>query len=228
MKTRIVYPRLWLDEKFSACSLPTKLLFSYLINNLQLGLSRYLHITDRQIMFDTGLTVNQLRTGKEELTNIRWCFFTDNWVYHNHEAAYVDYDGRDRVLTSKEDEINSVPEKIKEVFKGLITGYEPVLNHKSETINNKLDKRECEREKTWDEKKPTNEQLLKISTDYQVPLSFVESKWDDVVNHCNSIGKPNKYSDWVATLRNWVKRDAIRLKEGSNHGRRIAVVPIPE
>ncbi|MGI5828445.1 MAG: hypothetical protein ACOX6V_05495 [Patescibacteria group bacterium] len=137
MKTRIVYPQLWLDEKFATCSQATKLLFCYLINNLQLGLSRYTHISDRQIMFDTGLNSNQLETGKKELSNLKWCFFVPNWVYHNHSCAYVDYDGRDRVLESKEEEIAKVPTKVKEVFKGLITGYEPVLNHKSEIINKK-------------------------------------------------------------------------------------------
>lgn len=141
MKTRIVYPQLWLDEKFAECSLPTKLLFNYLINNIQLGLSPYLHITDRQILFDTGLTVNQLETGKQELTKIKWCFFTDNWVFHNHKCAYIDYTGRDRVIESKEKEISSISLKIREYFKGLISGYEGVINppktinHKSKTIN---------------------------------------------------------------------------------------------
>src|SRR5437016_2730002 len=116
MKTRIVYPNLWLDEKFARCSISSKLLFNYLINNLQLGLSRYLHITDRQIMFDTGLTADQLETGKKELSAIKWVFFTENWVYQNHKGAYVDYEGRDRLLLAKKKEIDSVPDKVKEVF----------------------------------------------------------------------------------------------------------------
>lgn len=88
-------------------------------------------------MFDTGLSFNQLITGKKELEEMKWCFFTDNWIFHNHACAYVDYNGRDRVLESKAKEIEDIPTKVKEYFKGLITRYKPVLNHKSKTINQK-------------------------------------------------------------------------------------------
>lgn len=130
MKTRIVYPKMWLDEKFASCPIEAKVLFCYLITNNQLGLTPYLHITDRQIMFDTGLDFNQLERGKESLTNIKWCFFTENWVFHNHDCAYIDYEGRDRVLESKAKEIESVPENVISFFNQLATGYKPVLNHK--------------------------------------------------------------------------------------------------
>jgi uncharacterized phage protein (TIGR02220 family) len=128
---------MWLDEKFSFCGISTKLLFCYLITNPFLSLSPYLHISDRQILFDTGLNLNQLKTGKEELTHLKWMFFAEGWIFHNHKCAYIDYEGRDRVLQSKEEEILKVPQEIKDLFKGLITGYEPVLNHKSKTINQK-------------------------------------------------------------------------------------------
>ena len=136
MKTRIVYPQMWLDEKFAQCKLETKLLFCYLITNNQLTLTPYHHITDRQILFDTNLTVNQLITGKKELTDLKWCFFTDNWIFHNHICAYVDYDGRDRVLEAKTKEIKNIPIKVIDYFNPLITRYQPILNHKSETIDN--------------------------------------------------------------------------------------------
>lgn len=137
MKTRIVYPKLWFDEKFALCSIEAKLLFLYLITSDQLTLTRYHHITDRQIMFDTGLDVKGLVRGKKEVTKLGWCFFSDNWVYHNHDCAYVDYSGRDRVMAAKEAELKKTPPKVKGVFKGLITRYKPVLNPKPKTINPK-------------------------------------------------------------------------------------------
>ena len=117
MKTRILYPAMWFDEKFASCSVEAKLLFLYLISNDHLGLTRYLHITDRQIIFDTGLTVNQLVTGKEELTKLKWCFFTENWVFHNHKCAYIDYEGRDRVDQSKKKEIDNILYRIRKELK---------------------------------------------------------------------------------------------------------------
>ncbi len=147
MKTRIVYPKMWNDVRFADTNVTTKLLFCYLINNERLGLSRYTRITDRQITFDTGLTSQQLTASKKELSNIGWCYFYSEWVFHNHNAAYIDYDGRDRVVSSKELEISNVPEEVKEVFKGLITGYKPVLNTKSK-IENKTEKEIGKRENT--------------------------------------------------------------------------------
>lgn len=163
------------------------------------------------MMFDTGLNSNQLVTAKEELSNLKWCFFTDNWVFHNHKCAYIDYDGRDRVLDSKEKEIALVPEKIKDLFKGLVTGYEPVLNHKSKTINHKLEiiKGGVGGIEISDEK------LVEISEMYQVPLAFVKSKLEDMVLWKEQ--QPNSAKlrgrNWEMTLRNWVKRDAVKIFE---------------
>ena len=205
MKTRIVYPELWLDKDFASCMSTTKLLFCYLINNIQLKLSPYLHITDRQIMFDIGLTVNQLETGKKELTNLRWCFFAGDWVFHNHKCAYVDYEGRDRVQEAKEKEISSVPLEIKEVFKGLITGCQPVLNHKSKIINPKS---ETIKQKTEDKfnrlDSITAEVVSEIALQYSVKVFEVEKEKESMKLYCQSSGK--SYKNYKAALQNWVRR----------------------
>ncbi len=235
MKTRIVYPDVWLDKGFAACSGMTKLLFCYLTNNHQLKLSRYVHITDRQIMFDTGMTVNQLQTGKEELSNIRWCFFAEDWVYQNHKAAYVDYEGRDRVIDSKNREIENVPEEIKQVFNGLITGYEPVLNHKSETINNKEDRgagKETKSKKNgkahWSERIITEDELENVALDLGISVDGVIWEYQKIKDYCDSSG--TQYVSYIATLRNWLRRDAEKLKANQmkgSYGRPSGTVVIP-
>lgn len=116
MKTRIVYPRLWNDVKFAEANVTTKLLFTYLISNEHLGLSRYTRISDRQIQFDTGLNSSQLEAAKAELEKIKWCFFYDEWIYHNHDAAYVDYQRNERVEIAKQKELDLVPNEVKTVF----------------------------------------------------------------------------------------------------------------
>lgn len=209
MKTRIVYPQLWLDEKFASCNVTTKLLFCYLINNIQLGLSPYLHITDRQIMFDTGLNSNQLETGKKELSNLNWCYFTDNWVFHNHKCAYINYEGRDRVLQSKQEEIDKVPLKIKDIFNGLVTGYKPVLNHKSKTINHKSKtiNQKLENSREYLKKFPLDDFSDIDATDKQIRL-----EGEKAYNWCLSNGKTKK--DYKAFLRNWVLKN-YKKKSGT-------------
>lgn len=141
MKNRIVYPQMWYDEKFAKCTTATKLVFMYLITNDKLGLTPYHRITDRQILFDTGVDPIQLQVAKDELSALKWCFFYDEWVYHNHACAYVSYGGQPKVIAAKERELLSIPTSVKDYFNPLITRYQPNItrNQKSETNNQKLE-----------------------------------------------------------------------------------------
>ena len=48
---------------------------------------------------------------------------------------------------------------------------------------------------------------------YSVPIAFVRSKYDDMINwHEENPAKNNKLN-WKATLRNWVKKDAMERRE---------------
>ena len=53
-----------------------------------------------------------------------------------------------------------------------------------------------------------------IAQRYGVPLPFVTSKYDDLMNYCQSTGKD--YSDYFAALRNFVKRDALQIRKEAN------------
>ena len=57
---------------------------------------------------------------------------------------------------------------------------------------------------------------------YQVSVAFVRSKYDDMVNWHESTGKIRK--NWLATLKNFVKSDAIKVrKEGLNANRKRGI-----
>jgi len=53
-----------------------------------------------------------------------------------------------------------------------------------------------------------------IAIRYNTTLPMVRSSYDDMVNWHESSGKQKK--DWVATLRNFVKRDVIKYSERKN------------
>lgn len=195
MKTRIVKPKLWTDPYFVEFKPTTKLLFLYLVTNDQLGLSPYLQITDRQMMFDTGLNSAQLEESKKEIQESGLILFTGNWMLHNHDLAYVDYEGRDRVIESKQIEIEAIPEPIKDVLNGLITGYKPVLNHKSKTINHKSE--------TINPKSEIDENFLKemVEKFSSVDVMYEYEKASDYIA---SSGK--RYKNEQAFFRNWLRR----------------------
>ncbi|MCI0500895.1 MAG: hypothetical protein L0Y61_04020, partial [Epsilonproteobacteria bacterium] len=62
----------------------------------------------------------------------------------------------------------------------------------------------------------TEKDLLKIADLYSVPVSFVKSKYDDLINYCESKGK--KYRNYLATLRNFVKQDALKIRKEAING----------
>lgn len=66
------------------------------------------------------------------------------------------------------------------------------------------------------------EEMQRIADNYQVPLSFVRSKYDDMINWHESTGKKKK--NWLATLRNWVKSDAMKLRKESDGQKRISFI----
>lgn len=137
MKSRMVYPNLWVDSTFQDLTRLSKLLFLYLITCPHISLTRYTNISDKQIIFDTDLNKEELGKCKRELHDKRLVLFHETWQYHVHELSYVDYKGIERVNSAKEKELDSIPDEIKLVFNQLLTSSELVLNYKSETINPK-------------------------------------------------------------------------------------------
>jgi DNA-binding MarR family transcriptional regulator len=67
--------------------------------------------------------------------------------------------------------------------------------------------------------------LEEIAEKYHVPLTFVQSKYDDMVIWVKE--KPNdkrlKGRNWRMSLMNWVKRDAIKIMERRNNDPRSGI-----
>lgn len=212
MKTRIVYPKFWFDEKFAECKISTKLLFVYLITNDYLKLSRYSRISDRRIIFETGLTSTQLKESKKELEDLRWCFFSGEWIYHNHECAYVDYLRNEKVESAKQKEIESIPSKIVGYFNEvcLNTVQTPFkhrlnINHKLKIINNKEDESVREETKFSSIKDLNNTELVKeLSNHFHVSEKTVINQREAVNLYCLSNGK--RYKNYKAALMNFIRR----------------------
>ena len=51
----------------------------------------------------------------------------------------------------------------------------------------------------------TDADLQEISKEYDVTITFVRSKFEDLKNYCGS--KNKRYANYKLTLKNWVKRD---------------------
>jgi len=67
-----------------------------------------------------------------------------------------------------------------------------------------------------------NSHFEPIAERYNVPVSFVLSKYEDMLNWHEATGKMKK--DWVATLRGFVKRDALKIRKDQNDKSKIAYI----
>lgn len=195
-------------------------MFVYLVTNEYVGLTGYVELTDRQMCFDVGLTTSELEASKTELAEK--IGFYQNWVHVKNLTKYDPIRGDNNTLhKAYEAELSRVPE---EILRGMdapsMEHGRPMHGRKGigigKGIGNGIKKGGV------GENKPTSEQIEKICADYSVPLAFVLSKWDDLENYCLSKGKT--YQDYYRTLRDWVKRDAIDIKKGGSHGKRLVVV----
>lgn len=112
----------------------------------------------------------------------------------------------------------------------------PIINHKSKTNNQKPEIKnqgECEGgdslmqlEVQSEPEQPVKAggtgtyhspedigelEFRRVAERYNVPESFVRSKYDDMVNWCGAKGKT--YKNYYLALCNWVKKDALQVRQ---------------
>jgi len=211
MKTRIVYPKnLWFEKKLKKMSVEARLLCIYLITNENVGLTRIYEQKEMETCFILGFDEVKLEKYKKEIELSELFYFKDEWIYINNEFSYCDYSGRDRVMKSKETETNKIPIEVvgyfnallsggKEIVKGLDTSSEPV----AEVIKKPKGKHK------YDESELGEEVCQHIAKLYDVSIQTIKDKRKELELFCKSKGQ--MYTDYVATLENWVNRD---LKAG--------------
>ena len=59
----------------------------------------------------------------------------------------------------------------------------------------------------------TDENFNDIANKYLVPISFVKSKFDDMINWHEKNPQKNYYKNYLSALRDWVKRDSLKIKQ---------------
>lgn len=151
---------------------------------------------------DTGLTNQETRTALDKListgevnkqTTNKYTIVTVN--------KYNDYQSVNKQITNEQQTNNKQITTTKE--------YKEIKEYKEE-------------EKTLlfsSYENITEKEITSISIKYQVPESFVKSKLDDMTNWVESIGKPKYYKNYYRALCNWVKKDALKIKQGGTNGK---------
>ncbi len=221
MKTRIVHTKIWSDNYYVDLSPIEKFLFLYFLANENVNIIHCYECPDRKIVYDTGITKDQLEKAKQKFETSGKIYFNKGYVLLKNASKYEEYTGplnekaKDAAIKVLDRDILSWRERVLSnqntpIYTPIDTGKDasPIgdINHKSEIINQKEEVVKGKHPSTDD---LTEEVLQKISQDYKLPLAFVISKADDLKNWCAAKGK--SFKNYPAALRNWVKRDAEKI-----------------
>lgn len=226
MKTRIVHTKIWKDEYFCSLSRAEKLAFLYVLTNENANLLGIYELNDMEIKLWCGFTDVELTDIKNKFTRDGKIIFYKGWVkIVNHDRYNSKYLSGSNVV-ARERELTLISQDIlQELDHRSTIGQRMVdhtINHKSEIINHKSEIRnkKSERENgiSQIESIDNPDIFTDIASKYGVPASFVESKYEDLVNYVQSTGKT--YRDYLAALRNWVKRDAEKFRKEVYHATR--------
>lgn len=216
MKTRIIYTKIWEDDFVSTLPIVQKALFIYFITNQRIGQTGIYEVTDRIILFETGASKEQLEQAKDVFMKANKILFINGWVKVMNSGKYNSYTGEnnDKARTK---ELEGISEEILTTFDTLSEGYQapsiPVEgpsnhNNKSLIINKGVVKGKFSEVYSLEEI-----DLQEIADMYAVPMAFVQSKYDDMINWHEQNPRKNRKTNWKATLRNWVKKDALERRE---------------
>lgn len=228
MKTRIIHTKIWTDSWFRGLNRSSRDLFIYLLTNSHIGLTDIYEISDDVICFECQLTPKELTLGKEDLYDK--VLFYNGWVKIVNLEKYQTFKGEKNEIAKKR-ERDVIPADVKDKLNRVSIGYSYpsdttsnkksiIRNKKSETNNKKSITESSRRYENIDDVK--EEDIKEIADHYQVSLSFVKSKYEDMVLWHEENPRRNRKVNWRATLTNWVKRDAIKFlqeerKRGNNY-----------
>ncbi len=152
-------------------------------------------------MFDTGLNQSELEQAKKDLKEK--VIFFENWVHIVNSSKHNNYVTNPKLQKAFEREMSDIPKKMIEYIDkydtSINTSIHTTNNHKSKIINHKS--------KTEDKgvDSLTVEYCQKIASHYEIPVSQVLKKKDDLILYCKANGK--RYKDYQAALQNWVRKD---------------------
>lgn len=117
----------------------------------------------------------------------------------------------------------AVPGKVEEVFqsdtkRSSSRTRRGLLPNDNKINGNKINDKEKENKKKKSLSQLDDTDFTSIAESYNVPISFVRSKYEDLQNYCKANGK--RYKDYKAALRNFVKKDALQIRQEAQREQR--------
>lgn len=133
MQTRIVHTKVWKDEWFVSLSPQSKILWLYLLTNEHVNIVGVFELSDRVMIFDTGLSNKELQAAKSEITGK--AFFYNGYVRLLNVNRYNSYSGQ-KLDEARKKQIGQIPLEISEHLMGIDTSINTSI-HTTDNHNHK-------------------------------------------------------------------------------------------
>jgi hypothetical protein len=233
MKRRSLETRFWKDSYIQSLSVEGKLLFNYLLTNEYVSIIFIYELPDNYISLETGIAVKKIQELKDQFQKDGKFLFKDNWIKIVNAEKFEHYEGETNKI-AKRNLLKLISHDIIQYFDTPIhTPQTPptipprgvlVTNNQQPVINNtskySKDYMENTAPKEFSSIKDLGDKEFdEISEKYQVPKSFVLSKLDDLTNWHEMKPQKNRYDNYYRALCDWVKRDALKVKQGGSNGK---------
>ncbi len=115
MKQRAIFQEIWRDSKFVELNKTAKLVMLYCLTNSNIRLIRAFRLTDREIMFDTGITAKELKVAKVALYSVGVVFLDDFCILKTNYGVFK-YKGK-HLKKAIDAQLSEIPEKVLEILK---------------------------------------------------------------------------------------------------------------
>lgn len=216
MKTRVLHTDIY--EKLVKWDAPQEVrrLYPYLLTNKRINISGIYELPDQYIYFETLLSAKEFQSAKEWLKERKKVRFHNGWIHVLKVDDYNNYKKSDLNIIAYDKEIALVPPVIREYFfnpdRDIDTSIDTTIDtasNKKQVISNPIKGEIAKR--GLDE--IDDEYMAHVAEKYQVPISFVISKLDDLTNWIKEKPTRARGRDLRITLMAWVKKDALERRE---------------
>lgn len=120
METRILRTDFWEDDKIVSLNIDTKLLYLCLLTNPKIGQLRIYRLTDRQMSFMSGFSVEQLKKCKSDLESEQLAYFYQDYVCMTGRAYVESTYGGEKNAVAKQKAINEVGQHVLSYFNTIL------------------------------------------------------------------------------------------------------------
>lgn len=217
MKTRILHTQFWKDEYIGTLTPSEKLLFLYFITNECVSIIHLYKISERQVLFDTGIDKATILKAKRKFVTDGKIFFYKDYVFLRNANRYERYIG-EKNEAAKQREVANLSSDVLDWYNKLLdtpmdtpiyTPSIPPINQRyidnkgviggKEGITSKTGRVAC-----------TDEEMMLIAQDLGVTLHDVEETHAAIIDKIDA----GEFKDKTVyyTLRSWIR---YRLDKGS-------------